>query len=161
VPAPELLERLRRLERLAREQSIKAEPKRGVYFPRWLSPTEARFIDLWRAKQLSKTEQEELYALLAEGSMVDLTAKAPACELKQWAARELSLVIAFDKYSRLYPEIIVPSLINLLKPYLLNTVARLFEKYGWKVGQPDCSSILPLEEWAPEDHRTIIGLYQY
>jgi hypothetical protein len=36
----------------------------------------------------------------------------------------------------------------------------LFEKHGWTEGGRDCSGILPLDEWTPEDREALIDLYQ-
>ena len=49
---------------------------------------------------------------------------------------------------------------QMLNKYLLYIGSRLFEKYGWVAGEPDCSTILPLDEWAPGDRRTLIELYK-
>ncbi len=34
------------------------------------------------------------------------------------------------------------------------------EKYGWTAGGRDCSTILPLDEWEPDDREALIDLYQ-
>jgi hypothetical protein len=77
---------------------------------------------------------------------------------KKWLPSELALVIAFHKYARLNPSIKVPSFFDLLKEYLFNTVSRLFQKYGWEAGQPDCATLRPLREWAPGDRRRMIEM---
>ena len=51
-----------------------------------------------------------------------------------------------------YPYIAIPNhYYNELNEYRHDLGYRLFEKYGWVVGERDCSGILPLDQWAPED----------
>jgi hypothetical protein len=157
MPSAELLKRLVRLEQQAWEQTIRSEPKRAVFFSELSPGGEPRLIELWTATQeVTDTEAAELYSLLSEASIVDLRQNPP--RERKWLPSELALVIAFHKYARLNPSIKVPSFFDLLKEYLFNTVSRLFQKYGWEAGQPDCSTLRPLREWAPEDRRTMIEM---
>jgi hypothetical protein len=59
-----------------------------------------------------------------------------------------------------YPYIAVPNFANALNEYRLDIGYRLFEKYGWTVGERDCSGVLPLDRWEPEDREALIDLYQ-
>ena len=156
MPSAELLKRLVRLEQQAWEQTISSEPNRAVYFSELSPGDEPRLIALWTATQeVTDAEAAELYSLLSEASIVD--PKQDGLR-RAWEPTELALVIAFHKYARLNPSIKVPSFFDLLKEYLFNTVSRLFQKYGWEAGQPDCSTLRPLREWAPADRRTMIEM---
>jgi hypothetical protein len=77
----------------------------------------------------------------------------------EWEPTTLALVLAFHKYADAYCSITLPEHDNLLKQFLLNTLRRLFEKYGWVVGQPDCTTILPLDRWIPADRKRLEDLY--
>jgi hypothetical protein len=156
MPSAQLLKRLVRLEQHAWEQTISSEPNRAVYFSELSRRDEPRLIELWTATQeVTDAEAAELYSLLSEASIVDLKQDGLR---RAWEPTELALVIAFHKYARLNPSIEVPSFFDLLKDYLFNTVSRLFQKYGWEAGQPDCATLRPLREWAPGDRRRMIEM---
>jgi hypothetical protein len=156
MPSAELLNRLVRLEQLVLEQTIGSEPNRVIYFSQLVPQDDSWLIELWTAtREVTDAEAAELYSLLSEASIVDLKQDGLR---RAWLPNELALVIAFHKYARLDPSIKVPSFFDLLKEYLFNTVSRLFQKYGWEVGQPDCANLRPLREWAPADRRTMIEM---
>jgi hypothetical protein len=67
---------------------------------------------------------------------------------------------AFHNYAKQYTYIAVPNYANCLNAYRLDIGYQLFEKYGWIPGERDCSTILPLHRWAPEDRVALIDLYQ-
>jgi hypothetical protein len=59
-----------------------------------------------------------------------------------------------------YCEIATPNHANELNEYRRDLGCQLFKKYGWVVGKRDCSGILPLDQWAPEDRDRLIDRYQ-
>ena len=59
-----------------------------------------------------------------------------------------------------YSYIAIPHYYNALNEYRLEIGYQLFEKYGWIAGERYCSTILPLDQWAPEDREALIDLYQ-
>ncbi|HWW51401.1 MAG TPA: hypothetical protein VN044_06665 [Verrucomicrobiae bacterium] len=67
---------------------------------------------------------------------------------------------AFHSYAMKYSFIAIPNYGNSLNQYRLEVGYRLFEKYGWIVGERDCSTILPLDQWEPDDCEALIDLYQ-
>jgi hypothetical protein len=77
-----------------------------------------------------------------------------------WDPVEFAFIITFHRYAMQYTSIRLPNERNLLNKYLIRTGCRLLQKYGWAVGQPDCSSIRPLYEWRPSDRRMLIQLYR-
>jgi hypothetical protein len=54
----------------------------------------------------------------------------------------------------------VPNYANGLNEHRLDIGYRLFEKYGWVPGERDCATILPLDQWEPEDRAVLIDLYR-
>jgi len=68
--------------------------------------------------------------------------------------------ITFRNHVRRFPFIAVPNYASGINDYRLDIGNRLFEKYGWIVGKRDCSTILPLDQWEPEDREALIDLYQ-
>lgn len=158
MPSAEQMERLLRLEQRAWEQTLRSEPRWGVYFRRLPAGELPRLMELWAANQeLTETEAVELYTRLPETRVIDLK-QNPALKLRGWLPGELALVIAFHQFARLNRSLKIPFLYDLLKGYLFATIARLFEKYGWKAAQPDCTTLRPLGEWAAEDRNRIIAM---
>ena len=129
----------------------------------------ARFRELYDAfcqdEDLAKDELTEMQALLDRCPLVDpREAGNPYTETHE-ERRERRLFErafggAFHDFARQYPHIAVPNYANLLNEYRREIGYKLFEKYGWTVGGRDCSGILPLDEWAPEDREALIDLYR-
>jgi hypothetical protein len=71
---------------------------------------------------------------------------------------ERAFAVAFHDFAKRY--IAMPNYGNMLNDYRLDIGYTLFEKYGWSAGERDCSGILSLDEWAPEDREALIDLYQ-
>lgn len=80
--------------------------------------------------------------------------------ITEWEPITLAFVIAFHRYAFQHPEITFPDWDNLLHKFLILTGCRLFIKYGWAVGQHDCSTITPLERWRQDERQTLITLYE-
>jgi hypothetical protein len=76
-----------------------------------------------------------------------------------WDPMELAFVISFHRYAFQNSEIAFPDWGNLLHEFLVRTGRRLFEKYGWSVGQDSCSTIVALDEWQRYDREILIKLY--
>ena len=83
-------------------------------------------------------------------------------DVSEWDPVELAYTIAFHRYYYWFEDALTlpASDGQMLNKYLIYIGTRLFEKYGWVAGEPDCSTILPLDEWAPGDRQTLIELYK-
>ena len=121
----------------------------------------ARFWELYNAlhqdEDLAKDELTEMQVLLDRCPLVDLReAGNPYTETheerRERRLLERAFAGAFHDYAKQYPHIAVPNYANMLNEYRL--------EIGWTVGGRDCSGILPLDEWAPEDRNALIDLYQ-
>lgn len=158
MPSVEQMQRLLRLEQRALEQAIGAKPKLGVFFPKLSPEQERRLIESWRAPQTTTNAQaSELYAILAAGCITDILHDGEF-QIRNSAGGEFLLLTALHNYARSTGSINMPFFSELLKGYVFRTLCRLFRKYGWEAGQPDCASIRPLREWAPEDSRYLIDM---
>jgi hypothetical protein len=151
---------------------------------------ECQLLEIWAALRFLATTKtidlEELHS--GPGSRVDL-ALVTSVEVKEFFAlmrrcpivdpgevghrrretreekrKRLKLEAAFDgtfhDYAMQYDYIAVPNYHTELNEYRHDLGYRLFEKYGWVVGERDCSGILPLDQWAPEDRDRLMDLYQ-
>src|SRR4029077_11293663 len=108
---------------------------------------------------------EEFLALYRRCRMVDPSEVTPREEETQEEKNERCKLErafgrAFHDYAKQYPYIAIPGYYNALSEYRHDIGYRLFEKYGWVVGERNCSGILPLDQWAPEDRVALIDLYQ-
>jgi hypothetical protein len=129
-----------------------------------------RFCELCQMLQVDEEELTELEAaefrwLLHKCPLVDPSkAGSPYAETneEQRERREIQYAFAgaFHDYARKYPYIAVPNYANNLNEYRLDIGYQLFEKYGWIAGRRDCSTILPLDQWEPDDREALIDLYQ-
>jgi hypothetical protein len=158
---------LRRLDKLGLpgEHEPELVPDFGV-----LSRVEnARYRELYDAfrqdEDLAKDELTEMQVLLDRCPLVDpREAGNPYTETHEERRErrlfERALAGAFHDYAKQYPHIAVPNYANRLNEYRLEIGYQLFEKYGWIAGGRDCSGILPLDDWAPEDQEALIDLYQ-
>jgi hypothetical protein len=161
----ELLRRLDRL-RLAAEDEPKKVPDFSV-----LSRVEnARFWELYytlrgNREELTEAEVKEFWALLNKCPLVDPSEagdlyKETNEERRERREFEQAFGGAFHDYAMKYSYIAIPNYSNALNEYRLEIGCQLFEKYGWVAGERDCSGILPLDQWAPEDREALIDLYQ-
>ena len=129
----------------------------------------ARFWELYDAirqdEDLAKDQLTEMQVLLDRCPLVDpREAGDPYTETHEERHErrlfERAFAGAFNDFARQYRYIAVPNYANRLNEYRLDIGYTLFEKYGWTAGGRDCSGILPLDEWAPEDRETLIDLYR-
>jgi hypothetical protein len=114
---------------------------------------------------VTTAEVQEFFALLRRCPMVDPgEAGQRERETREEKRKRLKLEAAFGgafhDYAIQYPYIAAPNYYTELNEYRHDLGYRLFEKYGWVVGERDCSGILPLDQWAPEDRDRLIDLYQ-
>src|SRR3954451_15904396 len=56
--------------------------------------------------------------------------------------------------------IAIPHRVNRLCLFERTEAYARLEKYGWAVGDSDCSSIQALEDWCPEDRHQLTALYR-
>lgn len=161
----ELLQRLDRLK-LPAEERPKVTRDLAV-----LSRVEnARFWELYyilrdEDEELTEDETKEFWSLLYRCPLVEVgKAGNPYAETdeEQRERRTLEWAFsgAFHDYAKQYPFIAVPNYANLLNEYRLDIGYELFERYGWVVGERDCSTILPLDQWEADDREALIDLYQ-
>jgi hypothetical protein len=129
----------------------------------------ARFWELYDAfrqdEDLTKDELIEMQVLLDRCPLVDPREAGNLYTEAHEERRERrplgrAFAGAFHDYAKQYPHIAVPNYANMLNEYRLEIGYQLFEKYGWIAGGRDCSGILPLDEWAPEDRVALIELYR-
>jgi len=129
---------------------------------------ECRWSEIWHAhleEGVTEAEAAEFWALTRRCPIVD-PAEAGHRERETWEQRrerrklETAFGGAFHDYAMQYPYIAIPNYYNALNEYRHDLGCRLFEKYGWVVGERNCSGILPLDRWAPEDRDALIDLYQ-
>jgi hypothetical protein len=159
---------LRRLDRL--RFPAEEEPKKVYDFGALSRVENARFWELYRTfrddhEDLTEAERKEFWTILSKCPLVDPSeAKGRSRETNDerrerrrvdWAFAE-----AFHDYAMKYSYIAIPNFANALNEYRLDIGCRLFEKYGWVAGERNCSGILPLDQWAPEDREALIDLYQ-
>jgi hypothetical protein len=130
----------------------------------------ARFRELCHTlgdedEEVTKADREEFCGLLSKCPLVDPSeAGNPHAEIyeeryERWQL-ERAFAGAFHDYAKQYSYIAIPNYANLLNAYWLEIGCALFERYGWSPGERDCSGILPLDEWAPDDCEALIDLYQ-
>ena len=129
----------------------------------------ARFRELYDAfcqdEDLAKDELTEMQVLLDRCPLLDpREAGNPYTETHE-ERRERRLFKrafagAFHDYAKQYSYVAIPNYANRLNEYRLENGYQLFEKYGWVPDKRDCSVILPLERWDPEDRNALIELYQ-
>ena len=129
----------------------------------------ARYRELYDAfrqdEDFAKDELTEMQVLLDRCPLVDPRQAGNRYTETHEERRERQLLKrafagAFHDYAKQYPHIAVPNYANMLNEYRLEIGYQLFEKYGWTAGERDCAVILPLDEWAPEDHKALIDLYR-
>ena len=114
-----------------------------------------------REAGLADAEEGELYDLLTNYHLFWQQDKydAQSYDEYEWDPVILSFIITLHRYAKEYGPIALPNLKNLLNEFLSRTGCRLFEKYGWTPGQPECSTIRPLGEWEPADRWRLKTLY--
>jgi hypothetical protein len=158
---------LRRLDRL--RLAAEDEPKRvcdlGV-----LSRVETArlwefYLTFQDENELTEAEDKEYWALLNKCPLVDPSEagnpyKETHEERRERRKFKRAFGGAFHDYAMKYSYIAIPNYYNALNEYRLEIGYQLFEKYGWIAGERDCSTILPLDQWAPEDREALIDLYQ-
>jgi hypothetical protein len=129
----------------------------------------ARFWELYdvlrQDEDLAKDELTEMQVLLDRCPLVDpREAGNPYTETHEERRErrlfERAFAGAFHNYAKRHSYIAVPNYANMLNEYRLEIGYQLFEKYGWIASGRDCSGILPLDEWAPEDREALIDLYR-
>jgi hypothetical protein len=129
----------------------------------------ARFWGLYdtfrQDEDLAKDELTEMQVLLDRCPLVDPRESGnPHTETheerRERRLLERAFAGAFHDYAKQYSYIAVPNYANMLNEYRLEIGYQLFEKYGWIASERDCSGILPLDEWAPEDREALIDLYR-
>jgi len=159
---------LRRLDRL--RFPAEEEPKKVHDFGLLSRVENARFWELYRTfhddhEELTEAERKEFWMLLRKCPLVDSSeakgrSRETNDERRERRQFEWAFAQAFHNYAMQYPYIAIPNYANALNRYRLDIGYRLFEKYGWAVGERDCSGILPLDQWEPEDREALIDLYQ-
>jgi hypothetical protein len=129
----------------------------------------ARFWELYNAfrqdEDLAKDELTEMQVLLDRCPLVDPHESGNPYtetheERRERRLLERAFAGAFHDYAKQYSYVVVPNYANMLNEYRLDIGYCLFEKYGWIAGERDCSGILPLHRWNPEDRNALIDLYQ-
>jgi hypothetical protein len=158
----ELLRRLARIEPLEEEQ-----PKKAFDLSRLSRVEECHLLEIWAHREEGVTEADVAeYRALMDRCIVDpgevgnRERETPE-EIREARKRRVTFGRAFHDYAMQYPYIAIPNhYYNELNEYRRDLGYRLFEKYGWIVGERDCSGILPLDQWAPEDRDRLIDLYQ-
>jgi hypothetical protein len=161
-------ELLRRLDRL--KLPAEQEPKMVHDFEVLSRVENARFWELYgmlrdEDQELTEEETKEFWSLLNRCPLVERgKASSPYAETneerRERRALEWAFGGAFHDYARQYPFIAIPNYANGLNEYRLDLGYQLFEKYGWIVAEHNCSTILPLDEWEPDDREALIDLYQ-
>ena len=116
-------------------------------------------------EELTEAEFEEFSDLLNKCPLVDPNeAGNPYAETHEERRErrlfEWAFAGAFHDYAKQYSYVAIPNYANLLNEYRLEIGCALFERYGWSPGERDCSSILPLDDWAAEDREALIELYR-
>ena len=159
---------LRRLDRL--RLPAEEEPKLVHDFGALSRVENACFWELYNTlcdedAEATEAELKEFWRLLNKCPLVDPSeAGNPYAETyeERRERRQLEWAFggAFHDYAMKYPYIAIPNYANALNAYRLETGYQLFEKYGWAVGERDCSGIQPLDQWTPEDREALIDLYQ-
>jgi hypothetical protein len=159
---------LRRLDKL--RITAQEEPTMDYDFGVLPRVEYARFRELYETlsiegERTTEAERGEFRDLLNRCPLVDPSeAGNPYAEsYEQKRERRLlerAFAGAFHDYARQYPYIAVPNYGNALNEYRLDIGYRLFGKYGWTPGERDCSEILPLDQWEPDDRDALIDLYQ-
>ena len=174
------------LRRLARFEPPDEDPPIAVLDTSGLSRVEECFLlEIWAALRflataktinseelshvdlalVTKAEVKEFVALAGRCPIVELgEASHRVAETREEKLKIIKLEVSFDGafhvYAMQYPYISIPHYYTELSEYRHDLGYRLFEKYGWVVGKRDCSGILPLDQWAPEDRDRLIDLYQ-
>ena len=130
----------------------------------------ARFWELYHPlsdedEEVTEADREELCSLLSKCPLVHPSeAGNPYAETheerRERRQLERAFAGAFHNYAKQYSYVAIPNYANLLNEYRLEIGCALFERYGWSPGERDCSGILPLDQWAPEDREALIDLYQ-
>jgi hypothetical protein len=158
----ELLRRLARLGPPDEEQ-----PKKTLDLSRLSRVEEAHLFEVWPHREEGVTEADvaECRALwdrcIVDPGEVGHREKKTPEEILASRKLKVSFSRAFHDYAMQYTYIAIPErYYNALNEYRLDLGYRLFEKYGWVVGERDCSGILPLDQWALEDRDALIDLYQ-
>jgi hypothetical protein len=161
----ELLRRLDRLKLPAEE-----EPKMVHDFGVLSRVENARLWELYYMlrggdEELTEEEVKQFWSLLSKCPLIEPDqAGHPYAETdeerRERRALEWAFGGAFHDYARRYPFIAVPNYANGLNEYRLDLGYQLFEKYGWIVGERDCSTILPVDQWDADDREALIDLYQ-
>ena len=158
---------LRRLDRL--RVPAKEEPEKVLDFAVLSRAQNARLWELYDLRGdregLTEVELTEFWTLLDQCPVVDPSEAGDPYRETDEARRERqelerAFAGAFHDYAMKYSYIAIPNYCNALNAYRLEIGYRLFEKYGWIAGERDCSAILPLDQWAPEDREALIDLYQ-
>jgi hypothetical protein len=157
-------ELLRRLARLGPDEE---QPKKTLDLSRLSRVEKSHLLEIWSHRDDGVTEADvaEFRALsdrcIVDPSEVGHREKETPEEILDARILSVSFGRAFHYYAMQYPYIAKPKYYcNGLNEYRLDLGYRLFEKYGWVVGERDCSGILPLDQWAPEDRDQLIDLYQ-
>ena len=157
------------LRRLARLGSPDEAQPNTVIDTSGLSPVEeCRLSEIWSHREEVVTEADlaEYRALMGKCRIVERSEaghrkRETLAERLERQKFEWAWGRAFHDYAMQYHDVAIPKLYdNSLNRYRLDLGYRLFEKHGWVVGERDCSGILPLDQWAPEDRDRLIDLYQ-
>ena len=158
----ELLRRLARLEPPGEKQPETVLDTSGLS-----RVEECRLREIWAHRQEGVTEADvaEYRALMGRCRIVQPAEaghreRETREEVRERRKLEAAFGGAFHDYAMQYPYIAVPCYYNALNEYRHDLGYRLFAKYGWVVGERNCSGILPLDQWVPEDRDRLIDLYQ-
>jgi hypothetical protein len=158
-------ELLRRLARLGSPDE--AQPNTVIDSSGLSRIEECRLMEIWAHREEGVTEADvaEYRTLMGRCRLVEPSEaghreRETREEKRERRKLEIAFGGAFHDYAMQYPYIATPNYYNALNEYRHDLGYRLFEKYGWLVGERNCSGILPLDQWAPEDRGRLIDLYQ-
>jgi hypothetical protein len=146
----------RRLDRL--KLPVEKEPKLVHDFGALSRVENARFWELYhmlrQGEELTKDEAKEFWSLWNRCPLVEPgNAGSPYAESNEERRERRALEWAFAGAFHDFQIVFLPcraELANGLYEYRLEIGYELFKKYGWIIGARECSTILPLDHWEPE-----------
>jgi hypothetical protein len=126
--------------------------------------------DGFQSEELTEAEEQEFNALREKVRIVpayEIITEAEEGASYQQSQRRYQIESAFNQafhqYAKQFPEVLeLPNrYANKLRPYYLDRGCRLFAKYGWIIGERDCTTILSLDLWAEADKVQLIDLSRH
>jgi hypothetical protein len=165
MPANELFNRLLQLERRASEWAETHPPR--FFDTSYLTSAEQQRLQhflLLRIDGLTRKQADRLYALLDKCPIFDIREDAECGEATKARRRsrediERAFVVVFHEFAAQHPVINLPDTNLLLNEVRMDIGIRRFARYGWKPGDRDSSTIMPLDKWAAHDRKMLISLY--